>query len=233
MSEFSYPAGSMGFASDFGYGVGVVSFIGVAITSLRYRIDQRKARPVVICHEAQKRGMLSKGSRGLWAAKVYLTNESQASAFNIRFGIDIDGNHVHWKHDPDDADASRLNVLRPNERYPDTAAIDLTIPDQLLWAIEGDPDERRSYWAHYQGPAGDWWFTSNPTGRSENLVIERIGSLRWGAVSRRQRKLSGTLSRGAAIRTEAIRSLNEAAEENRAAPSEARQEDVDDDEQRR
>jgi hypothetical protein len=152
-------------------------------------------------------------------AEAYLTNESSASAFNIRFGIAIGGVPVHWKHNPLDAKPSRINVLRPNQREPaGTNTAYIAMPDQLIWGIgaDRDPDEGRSYWTYYQGPAGDWWYTSNPTDRSADLVIERVRSRRFGALSRRHRKLTKTIERGRTVRTEAIRDLNEAAERMRA-----------------
>ena len=201
--------------SDVGYVVGVV---GLGVGLWRYRIDQRRARPIVICHEEQKRTIDFASSRNFWMAEVSLTNESSASAFNIRFGINIDGNLVHWKHNPDDKDPSRLNVMRPGKRHSDDegGVMKLVIPDQLVWGVEGDPEEGRAYWAYYQGPAGDWWFTSNPSARSDDLQIERIGSRRWGRLSRRQRKFNKTLGKGAALRTQSIRDLNAAVERNRA-----------------
>ncbi|MGZ6563736.1 MAG: hypothetical protein ACXVH1_29930 [Solirubrobacteraceae bacterium] len=45
-------------------------------------------------------------------------------------------------------------------------------PPRLMGGVV---DKDRSYWAYYQSPAGDWWFTENPVVRSENLRVRRLG----------------------------------------------------------
>ncbi len=193
-----------------GYAVGVT---GIALAITRYWIDQRRARPIVICHEEQKRHTKQIAGTSYWAASVFLTNESAASAFNIRFGISVAGIPIPWKHDVRDPEPSRVNVLRPNERHPEKPAfLDVLMADQVFWSIaDRDPDEGRSYWAYYQGPAGDWWYTSNPYDRGDDLVIRRIRSRRFSSLSVRNRRLDKALRLGQTARTLAIRELNEAA----------------------
>jgi hypothetical protein len=170
--------------------------------------ERRRARPVVICHEDQKRDL-----RGI--ALIHLTNESAASAFNIRFGINAAGVDIGWRHSQADPEPSRLNVLRPNEREPpDQGTLDLVIPDELaLWSGDDpDPDEGRSYWAYYQSPAGDWWYTSNPASRSDDLTIKRIRSRRLGPLSRQNRNFERRIREGVQIQSVAIRELREGAQ---------------------
>ena len=130
---------------------------------------------------------------------------------------------MFWRHGRDDEKPSRLNVLRPNERAPVGDGVrEVYIDDRVLWAIsqalggEGDADEGRAYWAYYQGPAGDWWYTSNPANRTDDLVIQRVRSRRFGPISRGNRKLVESIERGRAIRTQAIRDVNAAADDERA-----------------
>jgi hypothetical protein len=77
----------MSVGSDVGYAVGVA---GVVLAITRYWIDQRRARPIVICHEDQKRTL----REGRFVAEAHITNESAASAFNIRFGVCAGGVYV-------------------------------------------------------------------------------------------------------------------------------------------
>lgn len=199
----------MAVGPDIGYAIGA---FGVALTVVTQRIERRRARPVVVCHEDQKRHFIEGGRQ---AASVYLTNESAASAFNVRFGIDVRGVHVGWKHSQADPEWSRLNVLRPNEREPSGQGLrDIIIADAVLWSMgaDHDPDEGRSYWAYYQSPTGDWWYTSNPTNRSDDLTIKRIRSGRFGALSRQKRQLDHRLREGSKTETEAIGELRKGAE---------------------
>lgn len=68
--------------------VGAATVAGLALSALTYWITQRRVRPIVICHEHQKRHIRHEATRGYWVASVYLTNESTTSAFNVRFGIE-------------------------------------------------------------------------------------------------------------------------------------------------
>lgn len=135
----------------------------------------------------------------------------------MRFGIDMKGNHMAWKHDPKDEKPSRVNVLRPNERHPENdGVIDARIDDRPLWEMargsDDDADEGRAYWAYYQGPAGDRWYTLNPSIPSDDLVIRRVRSRRFGPFNRR---LVKSIERGGRVRAQAIHEASTAADEAR------------------
>lgn len=200
-----------------GYAVGVA---GITLAITRYWIDQRRARPIVICHEHRRRHFKDVAGASYWAASAHLTNESAASAFNIRFGIMVRDVPVPWKREIDDPQPSRVNVLRPNEPYPANGGmVDIVIPDQVIWSDIGtDPEEGRSYWAYYQGPAGDWWYTSNPSERGEDLIIKRIRSRRLNSLSGKNRRLDKALRLGQAARSHSIR---EAVRQARPEPDDA------------
>jgi hypothetical protein len=147
---------------------------GLALAIIREWIaagERRRARPVVVVHEVQGRHAVDEHNE---AVSVYLTNESAASAFNVRFGVRFRAHLVAWKHDLNDPAASRINVLRPGQQYPPDGSINVV--GNLARVMAGDVDEDRSYWAYYQSPAGDWWFTDNPVVRSENLRVKRLGT---------------------------------------------------------
>ena len=66
-----------------------------------------------------------------------------------------------------------------------TALLSLSSSDQTT-----EIDEGREYWAIYQSSAGEWWYTINPTRRSEDLTVKRVRSRRWGTLTRHERQLA-------------------------------------------
>lgn len=201
MIQLGVPYASIG--PDIGYVVGVLGLAATGLRELRERRDRKRLRPVVIVHEARRRHFRDRG--GGFEASVFVTNESASSAFNIRFGIDIGGAEVGWRHDPADPDPSRVNVLRPGERYPGTnAVVNVVISDEVVFSTEGDPDTGRRYWARYQSPSGEWWYTTNPSARDEDLIVRRVRSRRW-----EHRRRSRDLARQTAIGERRITSITQ------------------------
>lgn len=195
--------------------------VGFALSVFTYWVTQRRVRPIVICREHRKRHWKDELDSTYWVASVYLTNESGTAAFNVRFGIDMDGRHAPWKHNRHDEKASRINVLRPSERHPATGEADVSIDDRIFWDIaksrgtDADVDEGRVYWAYYQGPAGDWWYTANPADRTTNFMIKRVRG-RHGRILRGNRKLLKSIEEGGQIRREAFREMQEAIEQHKS-----------------
>jgi hypothetical protein len=185
-------------ASIISYAVGVAGIAGFLVAITRYWIDQRRARPIVLCHEDQKRTIRD----GRFEADAHITNESASSAFNIRFGLVVGDRYVGWKHNLEAAEPSRVNVLRPAERHPERAPQPIVIPDETVLAVgsDRDPGEDLSYWAYYQGPAGDWWYTLNPSVPSADLTIKRVRSKRFAPISPRNRRLDRALRLGLSVR---------------------------------
>jgi hypothetical protein len=201
-----HAAGSVSIGALVGY---VVGGAGAVVAYVTHRIERRRTRPVVICHESRKRAL--EGS--IWKASVTISNESAASAFNIRFGVKINDTHVGWKHDDNDPGPSRLNVLRPDSRWPGASEppIGIVIPDAVVFSgsLDKDPDEGRIYWAYYQSPGGDWWYTSNPASRDEDLTITRLRSRRF-TLSRHKRILDRRIREGEKVIRDIGRELREA-----------------------
>lgn len=180
----------------------VVGAIGVGFAGLREwydRVERRRSRPVVIVHEAQRRTVKDRK----WVASVYLTNESAATAFNIRFGITVGDSELPWKDQATDSDASRLNVLAAGARFPEgSGAVEIVMPDAIVFSMGGDPDAHRRYWARYSSPAGEQWYASTPVAPAEDVVVRRIRSQRWARWRngrRTSRQTKAGLSRIAAV----------------------------------
>jgi hypothetical protein len=200
-------------APDIGSSVGfIVGAAGLAVAIVREMIaarERRRARPVVVAHEVRRRHFRD-GMGGGQAATVRLTNESSASAFNVRFGLEMKNVVVPWKHDLSDMDASRVNVIGPGATYPSQGELEIVIPDQVIWGLRGgDPDPGRAYWAYYQDARGDWWRTRNPWRRSADLTVKRVRSRRFNAWSRRNRRLDQAFRLGGARVHQAIAELRD------------------------
>jgi hypothetical protein len=167
----------------------IVGTVGILIAAGREWVaarDRRRVRPVVVVHEA--RGRHFRQDQGL-AVLAYLTNESAATAFNVRFGVELDGVLIPFKHSDEDENASRLNVVPPGDREPaGDATFEIRLPQGLGWSQPGaDPDPGRSYWAQYQGPGGEWWTTRNPWRRDGDFEVKRLALRRWRTTRRAQR----------------------------------------------
>jgi hypothetical protein len=193
--------------TDIGYAVGVG---GIALTVVQHWTERRRARPVVITNEVEKRTIKE-------GPKVTVTNDSTVPAFNVRYGVNMGGIYIPWKHSQNDLEASRWNVLPAGQTEPNVGSREIVIPDKVLFALanDRDPDDSRFYWAYYHGPGGDWWYTTNPASRSENLKIQR---LRRGALGWRKRKLDRALKKGEKMLSAAIAELQAGAQSESAEP---------------
>lgn len=131
--------------------------------------ERRRARPVVIVHE--ERGRHFRDDGGV-AVLVWLSNESSASAFNVRFEVEFGDVAIPFRH-PQDEEPARVNVIRPGQRYPESGVIEIRLPDALGFVGGGDPDPGRAYRAEYQSPSGEWWSTRNPWARTADFTVTR------------------------------------------------------------
>lgn len=147
---------------EIGYGIGTV---GLVLTFAQQWVNRREPTNSPCGHLPRGRGRHF-AEHSDQAVSVYLTNESAASAFNIRFGVSLAGAPVGWKHD------------RKDEK------------------TEQPVDEGRTYWAIYQSAAGECWYTINPTKRSDDFTVRRIRSRRWGLLGRYDRKLARRRTEG-------------------------------------
>jgi hypothetical protein len=150
--------------------------------------ERRRVQPIVIAHETESR-RFREGRPG-WSFKAYLQNSGQGSAFNVRFGVQVEG--VRWPHrmrDEDPPSGNRQRVVEPLSRLPEAGDFEINFSSvELIGAVHKyrskrepgrDLDAGRIYWCRYENAIGQTWETRNPGDRSADLDIRRVRLVRW------------------------------------------------------
>jgi hypothetical protein len=152
--------------------------------------ERRRVQPIVIAHETKSRRFRDNGG---WSFRAYLRNSGQGSAFNLRFGVEVEG--VRWPYrlqEGDPASGNRQRVVESNSRLPEKGDFEIVVSSlELLGAAhgrvkermkgktpQGDLDEGRLYWCRDENAVGQTWETRNPGDRSADLDIHRVRFLR-------------------------------------------------------
>ena len=185
--------------------VGGIAAVGALLFAawqlwLSIAFERRRLQPIVIAHEVRTRYIRDGIGDAGWAVDAYLTNEGIGPAFNVRFGIEYDGNRWPFRLKAVDPLAGNLQrVVRPAGRLPEQEATAFAIPLPSLgvWAMaekEGF-DDRRRYWSRYENARGQTWETMNPGDRSAPMTIRRV---RWLVLRERReaRRLEKLQHRG-------------------------------------
>lgn len=93
--------------------------------------ERRRTQGIVIAHEARGRRY---GESGNFSVKVYVTNEGQGPAFNVRFGVSVYGVRYPFRLEEDDPlSGNRQRVIRAMERRPETDGWLIGIPGLLVF----------------------------------------------------------------------------------------------------
>jgi hypothetical protein len=172
-----------------GTGVVVALLVGVLNVWISVANERKRTQAIVVAHEEHGRRFSDKPD--YFAVGGYITNESSGHAFNVRFGVELNGVRFSQKlrvEDPDSGNVQR--ILRPGERRPTAGSWPILIPQLSLLGTDGDPDPGRVYWARYENARKQTWETRNPWDRSARLDIRRvrfIGIRDW-LVQRRRTK---------------------------------------------
>jgi hypothetical protein len=156
-----------------GTGVVVALLVGALNVWISVVNERRRTQPIVVAHEEHGRRFTDKPD--YFAVGGYITNESSGHAFNVRFGVELNGVRFSQKlraTDPDSGNVQR--VLRPGERRPTEGSWPVLIPQRSLLGTNGDPDPGRVYWARYENARTQTWETRNPADRSGRLDIRRV-----------------------------------------------------------
>lgn len=158
--------------------VPIVALI-VAFSQFRLAIrgQLRSAQPVVVVNEASMWTIDGGGVQ----FHVFLTNHGVSSAFNVRFGVELDGRRYPYTYGEDQAGRGARQVVPPNERVPanEAEALPVRLSPEDVWtsAEAGVATSRRIFWAMYENPFGETWETLNPADPVGDLDIRRVRRL--------------------------------------------------------
>lgn len=175
-------------ATEVGAVAGVVALILTLVQIfMTAATERRRAQPIAITHETRPRSY--DVGRQRWRALVRVANESEATAFNVRFGVSYFGVRFAYRlHEKDRLSGNRHRVMREGDAF--SAAIEATSQD--LWGGRATPEDDVYYWARYENASGATWETTNPPDRTANLMIRRVRFVRsreW-LETRRRKKLT-------------------------------------------
>jgi hypothetical protein len=182
-------------------GVGTLVFAAVN-AGLSVSNERKRTQPVVMAHQEGHRRFVEHSKHH--AVDTYITNEGTGTAFNVRFGVELHGVRLPYKHDPGDDPAGTVyRVLRAENRLPPNGSWPLEIEPLVLLSKIADADITRVFWARYENAQGKLWETRNPGDRSARLDIKRVRALRlqewWEERQRRKAMKRGTENEQAAV----------------------------------
>jgi hypothetical protein len=114
------------------------------------RSERRRTQPIAIAHNAG--GELSR-------MQVFLTNEGSGTAFNVRFGVKLDGREYAVG-----GGRGHRFVVAPGSRVPEEGHFEVEVHvSAFVVSTKGrGVYARRQYWARYENAFGKVWQTTNP-----------------------------------------------------------------------
>jgi len=156
--------------------VGTVTVLFAGVNAwLAIRNERKRTQPIVIAHQDGPRRSIEHSKRS--AFDTYITNDGTGAAFNVRFGVELHGVRIPYKHDPDDPSASVYRIVKPGQRLPVTSW-PLEFDRLFLLSKIANPDDSSIFWARYENAQGKLWETRNPGNRSGRLGIKRVHAVR-------------------------------------------------------
>ena len=156
--------------------VGVGGLVIAAVNAwLAIANERKRTQPIVIASQDGPRRSIEHSNRS--AFDVYMTNEGTGAAFNVRFGVELHGVRIPYKHDPNDPYASVYPIVKPGQRLPGSSW-PLEFDRLYLLSKIADPDVSSMFWARYENAQGKLWETRNPGNRSGRLGIKRVRAVR-------------------------------------------------------
>jgi hypothetical protein len=138
------------------------------------RSEGRRTQPVAIAHDA---------GGELMQMRVYLTNEGAGTAYNVRFGVLLDGREYAVG-----GGRGHRYTIAPGKREPSNADLTVSVPGSaFVISTKGrGVYARRYYWARYENAYGKVWETRNPADPHGSLTTFRVFAWRRAYVERRQ-----------------------------------------------
>jgi hypothetical protein len=175
----------------------VIAAIAAAISTciaawqgiLMKRSERNRTQPIVVAYE--RGDPRDQGDALVFA--VSLANEGSGPAFNVSFGVTLDGVEYAYRPRPAGGQATGdvPRALGPGRTLPeDTVAYPLVLSD--VTAAARTALESRLYWCRYENAFGDGWKTRNAWQPAVELEIDpvrarpRLGALRAQLRKRKQ-----------------------------------------------
>jgi hypothetical protein len=137
---------------------------------LMKRSERNRTQPIVVAYERGSRA----GESGEHVFLVALANEGAGPAFNVRFGVALDGIEATYTPHPAGSEGAGdvPRALGPGRTLPDR---DLAYTVVLSDVARADVVlENRVYWCRYENAFGDSWETRNAWRAEEELHIRAI-----------------------------------------------------------
>jgi hypothetical protein len=146
----------------------IAAWQGVLLT----RSERRRTQPVVVAAEWGE----PEHDGGSLLLAVALTNEGAGPAFELRFGLAVDGEEVRYTAQPAGplglGDVPR--VLGAGRTLPEGGgSYSLRVPPDFVRRHDGQL-ENRILWCRYKNSFGDPWETQNPWQADHPLRIVEI-----------------------------------------------------------
>jgi hypothetical protein len=154
------------------------SFAGVN-AYLNARNERRRSQPVVIAHE-HRSALPDKDRPAEWVAEAWISNAGGGAAYNVRFGIEMNGYRLPFRADGTDGPAARQRVVASNERLPETVpsgaftVFPIRIATTDIYALGKGADDARRWWCRYENAYGQTWETMNPHEAWGDMDIRRV-----------------------------------------------------------
>jgi hypothetical protein len=139
---------------------------------LMKRSERNRTQPIVVAYE--RGDPLYEG--GDLVFLVSLANEGAGPAFNVRFGVLLEGGERRYTPRPAGAQGQGdvPRALGPGRTLPDSGdAYRLVVTDTAA-ADAGASLESRVYWCRYENAFGDSWETRNAWRPEEELRIRAL-----------------------------------------------------------
>jgi hypothetical protein len=143
--------------------------------------EKRRTQPVAISHRFKPRDEYDKFA-------VFLTNEGTGTAFNVRFGVRLDGTEYAVG-----GGRGHRYVLGPGARIPTDPSkyltVEISYAPYALAKGGRDVDSRAIFWARYENAFGVVYETKNPVEPLADFEVRRsFASARWLQETRQARK---------------------------------------------
>jgi hypothetical protein len=157
---------------------GALVFVAFLQFAAFNRSEGRRTQPVAMTHLEEPRDL---GGR----FGVSLTNEGAGTAFNVRFGVRLDG--TEYCAGPE---RGNRHLVPAGKRVPPTGNLEIRVPiAPYALARRGENvDDRAIFFARYENAFGKTWESRNPADPLADFTIRRSRLLRLHEWRQRQRR---------------------------------------------